>query len=68
MNYRDTLGRANSWRKSSHSERATDCIETATEVSGWVGVRDSKLGVASPVLAVSVAAWRGFVGGLPRNH
>jgi len=67
MNYRDTLGRASSWYKSSHSERATGCVETATEVAGWVGVRDSKLGSASPVLAVSVTAWRGFVGSLPRN-
>jgi Domain of unknown function (DUF397) len=67
MNHRNTLGRANSWRKSSHSERANACVETATEVSGWVGVRDSKLGSASPVLAVSVTAWQRFVGGLHKN-
>jgi len=64
VNHREALAQARAWRKSSHSERLSDCVETATEVPGWVGVRDSKLGSASPVLAVPVTAWRGFVGSL----
>ncbi|MGH3601469.1 MAG: DUF397 domain-containing protein [Pseudonocardiaceae bacterium] len=37
--------------QSSYSQAQNDCIELTTEVTGWVGVRDSKLGAYSPVLA-----------------
>jgi hypothetical protein len=36
-------------------------VEITTELTGWVGVRDSKLGAASPVLAVTPAQWRATV-------
>ncbi|MDR7301319.1 transcriptional regulator with XRE-family HTH domain [Haloactinomyces albus] len=51
------------WRKSSRSQGQNTCVEAATNVSGWVGVRDSKLGEASPVLAFTSAQWRAFVAG-----
>jgi hypothetical protein len=30
-------------------------------VPGWVGVRDSKLGATSPILAFTVAKWRALI-------
>jgi hypothetical protein len=45
------------WHKSSYSQGANDCMEITTEVPGWVGVRDSKLGTDSPVLAFPVSEW-----------
>lgn len=50
------LAAAAGWHKSSYSQGANGCVEI-TELPGWVGVRDSKLGTASPVLAVSSAQW-----------
>jgi hypothetical protein len=38
------------WRKSKHSGDNGGCVELNFTVPGWVGVRDSKLGDASPVL------------------
>ena len=47
------------WIKSSRSEPSNDCVELAT-VDGVIGVRDSKLGAASPILTFTPAeidAW-----------
>ncbi|MGH3822295.1 MAG: DUF397 domain-containing protein [Pseudonocardiaceae bacterium] len=55
---RATLTHACGWRKSSYSQGANDCVEITTDVSGWIGVRDSKLGTSSPVLAVTLPEWR----------
>lgn len=53
------------WRKSSYSfPDGQECVEMTTEVVGWIGVRDSKLGPASPVLAVPAAAWQAMVSSL----
>ena len=49
------------WRKSSYSWGENNCVEITTELPGWVGVRDSKLGTASPLLAVTTAAWRALL-------
>ena len=46
------------WRKSSYSDGANNCVEVTTELPGWVGVRDSKLGIDSPLLAVALSQWR----------
>ena len=47
------------WRKSSYSSPdGQECVEITTELTGWIGVRDSKLGVASPVLAFTTAEWQ----------
>ena len=45
------------WRKSSYSI-SEKCVEVITELPGWVGVRDSQLGAASPVLAFTTAQWQ----------
>ncbi|MGH3696185.1 MAG: DUF397 domain-containing protein [Pseudonocardiaceae bacterium] len=46
------------WYKSSYSNGGqNDCVEVNCSQTGHVGVRDSKLGTASPVLAVPAAQW-----------
>ncbi|MDQ3764953.1 MAG: DUF397 domain-containing protein [Actinomycetota bacterium] len=60
MNHPDTsaaLRTATGWRKSTRSEGQNGCLEVTAEVSGWIGVRDSKLGVRSPILAVPTVEW-----------
>jgi hypothetical protein len=56
------FGRAH-WSKSSHSKGENTCVEVAT-AAGWVGVRDSTLGVDSPVLVVDPGQWRTLLGRL----
>ncbi len=53
------------WRKSSRSDQDTQCVEVATNLSGVVGVRDSK-DPAGPVLTFDPYAWRVFVAAPPR--
>ncbi|REF36945.1 DUF397 domain-containing protein [Thermasporomyces composti] len=48
------------WRKSSYSCANGSCVEVGTDGT-HVGVRDTKLGEASPVLVFSMAAWREFL-------
>lgn len=55
---RAALAQASGWRKSSYSQAQNDCLEITTDVSGWIGVRDSKLGTFSPVLAFALPEWR----------
>jgi len=47
------------WIKSSRSEPSNSCVQMAV-VDGVIGVRDSKLGAASPILTFTqdeFAAW-----------
>lgn len=46
------------WRKSSYSQGENNCVEVTTELPGWVGVRDSKLGTGSPLLPFTHSQWR----------
>lgn len=46
------------WRKSSYSQGQNTCLEITDTVPGRVGIRDSKLGAASPILTVTTAEWR----------
>jgi hypothetical protein len=48
------------WIKSSRSADQGQCVEL-TQVDGWTGVRDSKLGDASPVLSLTAATMRAFL-------
>ncbi|MBM0236632.1 DUF397 domain-containing protein [Micromonospora sp. ATA32] len=49
------------WRKSSRSSgNGGACVEVADNLSGVVGVRDSK-DPAGPALVFESAAWRAFV-------
>lgn len=46
------------WYKSSYSTGGqNDCVEVNHSLAGHVGVRDSKLGSTSPVLAVPAVQW-----------
>jgi hypothetical protein len=52
------------WRKSSYSfPDGQECVEITTELPGWIGVRDSKLGTDSPVLAFTAVQWRTMLAG-----
>jgi hypothetical protein len=57
------LERVTSWRKSRRSDANGNCVEVNFEVSGWVGVRDSKV-PDGPIHAFTLAEWRAFVGGV----
>ena len=58
---RAALATAAGWRKSRYSQGANGCVEVTTELPGWVGVRDSKLGPASPLLAIPTAHWQALL-------
>jgi Domain of unknown function (DUF397) len=55
------LATAAGWHKSRYSQGANGCVEITTELPGWVGIRDSKLGTDSPLLAVTTAQWRALL-------
>ncbi len=58
-NAQTALGHCSQWRKSSYSSPdGQECVEITTELTGWIGVRDSKLGAGSPMLAVPVEQWQ----------
>jgi hypothetical protein len=48
------------WRRSSHSTAANNCVETARLASGRMAVRDSKDRLG-PVLQFAPDAWTDFV-------
>ncbi|SOD64019.1 protein of unknown function [Streptomyces zhaozhouensis] len=59
----DTLA----WRKSSYSGASGgDCLEVARVRGGLVPLRDSKR-AGGPVVAVSITAWRAFVGAVDHD-
>lgn len=51
------------WRKSSRSSGEGQCVEVA-RVDDTIGVRDTKLGEASPVLEFTPDEWRAFIAGM----
>lgn len=60
MNHNDALAAlstATAWRKSTRSDGQNVCVEVTDAVPGWIGVRDSKLGPTSPILAVTATGW-----------
>lgn len=48
---RAALATMTQWRKSSRSQGENTCVEITDQIAGWVGIRDSKLGASSAVLA-----------------
>ncbi|WP_067689695.1 DUF397 domain-containing protein [Nocardia jejuensis] len=56
------------WFKSSHSSSGGDCVEAAHASEGRIGVRDSKLGDASPVLCFEPAQWDVFMGAIGQGE
>lgn len=61
MRGRKALVAATDWRKSSHSGGQNGgCVEVGS-APGLVGVRDTKLGAASPVLAFGAGEWAAFL-------
>jgi Domain of unknown function (DUF397) len=53
------------WYTSSYSNGGqNDCVEVNYSLAGHVGVRDSKLGTTSPVLAVRTAQWISLLAGV----
>ena len=66
MNHNQALAElttAAGWRKSSYSQGQNGCVEVTTELPGWVGVRDSKLGTTSPLLAITHTQWHATLTG-----
>lgn len=50
---------ASNWRKASYSQGQNACVEVGT-TRGIVGVRDTKLGPAGPILAFDRQNWAEF--------
>lgn len=57
------LPAARNWRKARASAANGGCVEVAT-IPGWIGVRDTKLGPDSPVLAFTPHEWDAFTKGV----
>jgi uncharacterized protein DUF397 len=58
------LAAADNWRKATFSGGANGgCVEVGT-IPGYYGVRDTKLGDASPVLAFTPVEWQAFLAGV----
>jgi Domain of unknown function (DUF397) len=55
-----TLASMANWRKSSYSHSQNGCVEIGA-VQGIWGIRDSKLGAASPILSVRDKDFRSFI-------
>lgn len=56
------------WRKATKSEGGENCVEVAFAADGTVGVRDSKLGDASPILAFTPSEWDAFSDGMAKGE
>ncbi|MGH4019290.1 MAG: DUF397 domain-containing protein [Pseudonocardiaceae bacterium] len=56
------------WFTSSYTNGgANDCVEVNYSLPGHVGVRDSKLGTTSPVLAVPSTQWASLITAVKDN-
>ncbi|MGH3900024.1 MAG: DUF397 domain-containing protein [Pseudonocardiaceae bacterium] len=64
MNHPDvlaTLSTTTGWHKSSRSAAQNSCLEVTTDVTGWIGLRDTKLGSRSPILAFPTVEWNAIL-------
>lgn len=60
MNAEYTRAAFVNWRKATASQGENACVEVAA-APDWFGVRDSKLGEGSPIIAVTSSAWSTFL-------
>jgi hypothetical protein len=60
----DQPGASVTWQRSARCDVNGSCVEVALLPTGKIGVRDGKIGAASPVLSFSPQSWRGFVSGV----
>ncbi|MFE5565700.1 DUF397 domain-containing protein [Amycolatopsis japonica] len=60
------LAESANWRKASYSKENA-CVEVGS-VPGMIGVRDTKLGAASPILTFDPAEWVAFVRGVKNGE
>jgi hypothetical protein len=71
MRYEDAitaLAAATNWHKASFSQGGENgCIEVGS-TSGHVGVRDTKLGAVSPILAFTPTNWEAFLAGVSNDQ
>jgi hypothetical protein len=71
MRYEDAvtaLTAASNWHKASFSQGGENgCVEVGS-VPGLVGVRDTKLGDASPVLVFAPSGWAAFIEDVRNNE
>jgi len=61
--FRD-LALETAWRRSSLCDINGSCVEIGQLPGGQIGIRDGKIGAASPVLAFSPESFRAFVSGV----
>lgn len=57
------LAHATNWHKASYSAKENGCVEVGS-VLDTIGVRDTKFGAASPILAFTSAEWEAFTHGV----
>jgi hypothetical protein len=57
------ISAATGWYKAQASQGQNGCVEVNQTIPGYVGVRDSKLGAASPVLAFTAHEFTAFLSG-----
>jgi hypothetical protein len=56
------------WRKSRHSNPNGGCIEAGRASDGTIGVRDTKLHGAGPILEFSQDEWRSLLSKLREDN
>jgi len=66
MKYEDAVAafaHATNWHKASYSRENGGCVEIGS-IPGVIGVRDTKLGATSPILAFTPTEWEAFTRGI----
>jgi hypothetical protein len=49
------------WRKSSHSNPSTECVEVGRSAHGTIAVRDTKHNGRGPILEFTSSEWTEFL-------
>ncbi|WP_171172135.1 DUF397 domain-containing protein [Streptomyces sp. I05A-00742] len=57
------------WRKSSHSNSSTECLEVAEAIPGLIRIRDSKRsGDPTLIITANTATWTAFLSSLRADN